>query len=152
MVVAMQSLDNNALKKAMSARGLKVTPQRMAIYGALLSAGGHPSAEEVFGAVRRVLPNVSFDTVYRALLSFTELGIISVHEAGGKKRFDPNLAGHHHLHCMRCNRITDFHSPELDSVKLPPQAGKGFQVLSMRMTVEGICSACSAKNRGRNGR
>lgn len=152
MVVAMQSLDNNALRKAMSARGLKVTPQRMAIYGALLSAGGHPSAEEVFGTVRRVLPNVSFDTVYRTLLSFTEMGIISVQETGGKKRFDPNLAGHHHLHCIRCDRITDFHSPELDGAALPPQAGKGFQVLYRRMTVEGICAACSAKDRSANGR
>lgn len=146
MVVTRQTLDNDALKKTLGARGLKITPQRMAIYGALVSSPGHPSAEEVFRLVRRLLPNVSFDTVYRTLLSFTEMGIISVQEAGGKKHFDSNLQGHHHLHCIRCNRISDFHSPALDRAPLPQEAAGGFHVLSRRMTVEGVCARCAAKN------
>ena len=39
--------------------GLKMTPQRMAVYKVLLESREHPSAEMVFRKVRKLIPNKS---------------------------------------------------------------------------------------------
>ena len=49
--------------------GLKVTPQRVFIYEELLKATDHPSIDDIYQRVKRHLPNISFDTVYRTALS-----------------------------------------------------------------------------------
>ena len=59
--------------------------------------------------LRNSLQNLSqhfFDTVNRTLLSFAHMGILDIVEGYGyPKRFDPNLARHHHFHCLKCHRI-----------------------------------------------
>ena len=57
-------------------KGLRLTHQRLEILRELVGAKDHPSAEMVFGRVRRRLPTISLDTVYRTLSTFDELGII----------------------------------------------------------------------------
>ena len=54
--------------------GLKITPQRMAVYKTLLESKEHPSAEMVWGYVRRLFPGISLDTVNRTLLTLAEIG------------------------------------------------------------------------------
>ena len=53
-------------------RGLRVTPQRLFIYRALIELDRHVSAEEVLAAVGESLPNVSLPTVYSTLDLFED--------------------------------------------------------------------------------
>jgi len=55
----------NAFQAKCREAGLKVTPQRMAVYKVLIESKQHPSAEMVFRKVRGVIPNISLDTVNR---------------------------------------------------------------------------------------
>ena len=144
MTVAKRFLSDDALSSALSEKGLKITPQRMAVYRALLDAGHHPSAEDVYSNVRKSLPHISFDTVYRTLLSFTELDIIWLAAGGDEKmRFDSNLHPHHHFRCVKCQSITDFESKACDALPLPKSLGHYFKVQARRIVLEGLCPKCA---------
>ena len=77
--------------------GLKITPQRIAIYQELLKAKDHPCADDIYKRIVKKIPNISFDTVNRTLLTFSKIGITNVVEGYGQsKRYDPDLNTHHH--------------------------------------------------------
>ena len=125
---------------------LKITPQRTTIYEELLKAKDHPSADTLYNRVRDRLPNISFDTVYRTLLSFSEIGIADVVEGYGEpKRFDPDTREHHHLRCTKCGNIIDFQNELYDNIEIPEKIKKNFKVTKKRVVLEGICKKCEKK-------
>lgn len=122
---------------------IKATPQRLAIYKELSKAKDHPSTDQVFQRVRRRYPNVSFDTVNRTVLTFVESGIIRMVEgSGGGRCFDPILDPHHHLQCIKCYAIIDFFNESYDKLRIPKKLPEGFQVLSKKVVLEGLCKKC----------
>ena len=127
--------------------GLKVTPQRMAVYEALVESEEHPSAEMLFKEVRKIFPTISLDTVNRTLLTLAEIGVaFMVEGSGGPKRFDGGLENHQHLRCVKCQRIIDFHHKPFDNVKVPRVISKRFKVLRKTVYFEGICDLCMEKS------
>src|SRR5512137_372133 len=86
--------------------GVKLTPQRIAILDYLEGNLSHPSADDVYRAILRKFPTMSFATVYNTLEMLKRNGMV-VELTGDpeKKRFDPNPRPHHHLICMHCRRI-----------------------------------------------
>jgi Fur family transcriptional regulator, peroxide stress response regulator len=127
--------------------GLRITPQRTAIYKALVETTEHPSAEMVFRQVRQVFPSISLDTVNRTLLTLSEIGTAFVVEGtGDAKRFDANLDSHQHFKCVRCKRIIDFHDEPYDQIPMPKNLPATFDVLRTTVYVEGVCDLCRQKN------
>jgi len=123
--------------------GLKVTPQRMAVYKALIDSKEHPSADTLCHRVRKILPNISLDTVNRTLLTLAEIGAaFTVEGSGDPKRFDGNLKSHQHFKCIKCKRIIDFHHKPFDNIPVPKSIGKKFTVLKRAVYFEGICDLC----------
>jgi Fur family transcriptional regulator, peroxide stress response regulator len=122
---------------------LKITPQRIAIYEALINDKGHPSADVIFQRIRKKIPNVSFDTVNRSLLSFVDLGLLKVVEGYGRpKRFDPDTDSHHHFQCIKCNKIIDFFDKTLDAIEVPKDIKSRFTVTGKKVVLEGFCDSC----------
>ncbi|VAX35815.1 hypothetical protein MNBD_UNCLBAC01-333 [hydrothermal vent metagenome] len=129
---------------------LKITPQRTAIYKELIKKETHPSADQIFSNVQAVIPNISFDTVYRTLMSFSKAGIINLVTGYGEpKRFDSNVNAHHHFRCIKCFNMTDFYSDACDKVEIPSKIKKQFKVLKKQMILEGICNQCNNQLIGR---
>ncbi|MEN6425348.1 MAG: transcriptional repressor [Phycisphaerales bacterium] len=123
--------------------GLKVTPQRMAVYKALVGTTEHPSAEVVFRKVRRTFPSISLDTVNRTLLTLSDMGAAFVVEGSGDaKRFDANLCTHQHFKCLKCRRIIDFHYEPFDEIAVPENLAGQFTVLRKTVYLEGLCDQC----------
>jgi len=123
--------------------GLKVTPQRIAIYKELLKTKEHPSAEILYEKVSKILPNISLDTVNRTLLTLSEIGAAFVLEgSGGAKRYDAGLEKHQHFKCIKCKRIIDFHHKPFDNIKVPSEISEKFTVLRKTVYLEGICDLC----------
>ena len=123
--------------------GLKVTPQRLAIYRELVVNDGHPSAEMLYEKLKRVLPTLSFDTVNRTLLTFSRIGAAFIVEGSGDaRRFDGGLENHQHFKCVRCKRIVDFHHEPFDDIQLPPAMTRKFDILRKTVYVEGLCDLC----------
>jgi Fur family peroxide stress response transcriptional regulator len=127
---------------------LKITPQRTSVYSAVMKAENHPSADDIFQIVKHEYPNISFDTVNRTLITFTQIGLLMVVESyQGARRFDPHLEDHHHMHCLKCGRIVDFMSDEFDQLIAPKQLTQKFAtVLSSRVILNGICLDCQKKD------
>ncbi len=127
-------------------KGLKITPQRSLIFDELSKAKDHPTSDAIYQRVRKSLPNISFDTVYRTLLSFTEIGIVSLVEGTGEqKRFEPNLHRHHHFRCIKCYTIYDFENDAYDNIAVPDAVRKQGVIINKRVVLEGICSKCKGK-------
>ncbi len=123
---------------------LKITPQRMAIYRALVDADQHPTADVMFQTIRNEYPSISFDTVNRTLLTFAAIGLVDVVEVfGGPKRFDPNVDDHHHLHCVACGRIIDFEHKNYADLDVPAAIARRFTVISKRVVLKGLCETCA---------
>lgn len=123
--------------------GLRVTPQRLGVWKALSGNREHPSADKVYRAVRKMLPNISFDTVNRTLVHFAELGLVHVVEGTSEvKRYDPVTREHHHMRCVKCGRILDFENEGYNSLAVPQEVTRQFQIIRKRVVLEGLCRTC----------
>ena len=122
--------------------GLKVTPQRLAVFRALDGNRSHPSAESVHAAVVAELPTVSLRTVYSVLGELAELGEILQFDLGtGSSRFDPNLDPHHHLVCERCGSVYDVHVDH-PGVRPTSASAEGFRITGTEIVFRGLCATC----------
>ena len=127
-------------------RDLNMTPQRTAIYEELLESKDHPCAEDVYDRVKKILPGISLDTVYRTLTSFADMGVVHVVEGYSEsKRYDPDISMHHHFRCQRCNKIVDFSNKDYDNLKVPREFRKKFNVSKVKVILEGMCEKCAKK-------
>ena len=123
--------------------GLKITPQRTAIFQELLKAKDHPTAEVIYKSIVNKIPNISFDTVNRTLLTFSKIGIIRIVEGYGQaKRYDPDIGAHHHFRCTRCACIIDFHNKGYDNIAIPAEINERFTVTGKKVVLEGLCGRC----------
>lgn len=128
-------------------RGVPLTHQRRAVLEVLLERSDHPTADQIFEAVQDPSPQISRRTVYRVLDTLAELGLIRrVHHPGAAARFDAKTHRHHHLVCIRCSKIVDLESPELDAVALPEGRPHGFDVRDFSVQLMGMCPACRKKD------
>jgi Fur family peroxide stress response transcriptional regulator len=123
--------------------GMNVTPQRIAIYRALLEVADHPSPEAIYARVRPAMPSLSLATIYKTLEALAKLGLVSeLPSTGNARRYDGNADQHHHLVCTRCKRVTDYYDPTLDRV--PPRARlAGFEAHHVSVHIHGLCAACA---------
>jgi len=136
------ALFNEACRKS----GARITHQRMEIFREVAQSGDHPDAEKVFQGVRKRMPTVSQDTVYRTLWWLKELGLIkTIGPLRERTRFDANLSRHHHFVCIRCGLICDFYSDKFDKLKLPELVQSIGHAEMTRVEVKGICHKCAAK-------
>jgi len=127
-------------------RGMKVTHQRMEIFKELVASQEHPDAESVYTRVRRRVPAISRDTVYRTLSTLEGEGLIRRTEVlSGPARFDANTDRHHHFVCTACGAIKDFYSPALDRLPIPRAVKNLGRIESAQVQVRGLCSACVAR-------
>lgn len=130
-------------------QGLSVTHQRLAVYRCVLEDDSHPDAERVFDRVRRRVPTISLGTVYKALDTLEELGVVAQVDASrSATRYEAVIDPHHHLVCESCGRILDLHAPEY-SVLRPASPVEGFEVLSCSVQFRGVCRVCSGHRKKR---
>ena len=133
------------LTELFRARGLKVTPQRQAIFGILHGSDVHPSAETVYARAVEHMPTISLRTVYQTLHDLAEMGEIQELDLGtGSARFDPNVDSHHHLVCERCGSVRDIYA-EFAGVSVPRGKAHGFRVSSTEIVFRGLCADCHAR-------
>ena len=130
------------VKQCRSAR-MRVTPQRLLIFRALLRDESHPSPDRLFRRIKRSHPTISHATVYTALEAFARRGMIArltpLHET---VRFDPITKPHHHVVCIRCKEVSNLDSPEFDSLTIPEHVRRRNIVLGHSVYVNVLCPAC----------
>ena len=97
--------------------GLKVTPQRLVVLEAVTKLGDHPTAERIIDFIKQNHPNIAVGTVYKTLETFVEKEIIEkVKTDKDIMRYDAILEKHHHLYCIKSDRIEDYYDDELNQI------------------------------------
>lgn len=104
-------------REKLQERGLKVTPQRVAIYEAIVKLNNHPTAENIIDYIKINHPNISVGTVYKVLDSLVENELLrKVKTDKDIMRYDAVLSNHHHLYCAETDRIEDYEDDKLNQL------------------------------------
>ena len=131
----------NRSKERIAEKGLKVTPQRIAVFESLLQSSEHPTAEMVMQDLEKRFSSISTGTVYRVLETFVEVGLVRrVKTEKDIKRYDAHIQDHHHLYCEESNRVRDYEDEELNKLLTNYFKNKnipGFDVRSIRVQIDG---------------
>lgn len=136
-----------AFESACREAGLRLTHQRLEIFRELSQATDHPSAETLHQRLRRTIPTISLDTVYRTLATFSSHGLINkVETIESQARFEATTFRHHHLICSRCREIIDFQWPAIDEATLPEEVTPWGRVDTRNVVVYGVCKSCLQSN------
>jgi Fur family transcriptional regulator, peroxide stress response regulator len=124
--------------------GLRMTPQRTVLLSVLGRMRHHPTADELYRRVQKILPSLSPATVYRNVQILVRAGVISTLErAGDAVRYDSNPDEHHHFICNRCGRVVDVYLSSVDyRVDAMNSSLDGAQIESCAVQLRGVCPQC----------
>lgn len=131
------------LAKLLKEQHISVTPQRLEILKTIMSRYDHPSADNIYQEVRQQLPMISFNTVYKTLETFCQLGlIIKINPLHEMARYDGNTSPHTHMVCTRCHKVDDLHWQWPTDLPLPDASHLDFRVDFVAVNLFGLCCAC----------
>jgi Fur family ferric uptake transcriptional regulator len=120
-----------------------MTRQRRLVLEELRKLKNHPSAEYLFGIVRKTMPNISLGTVYRNLDVLVNSGmVLKLELAGGQSRYDGDVSPHYHVRCRRCGAVGDLPEAAVMGVSNPRVLESSYIVTGWRMEFDGICPLC----------
>lgn len=137
-------ISDSALRDALEANGQRFTEQRGAVYRFLCSSDEHPSADEVFTAVRSQIADISLATVYKALETLVSCGLASKLSYGdGSARYDARTDDHVHARCLRCGAVRDVHDRSVAGSIPTIHPDDGFRIEGYRLEVVGHCVDCA---------
>lgn len=131
------------IREILATSGIKVTPQRIAVYAALAELG-HANAEQITARVHDTFPSVTIGTIYNVLECFSFNGVISkLNTSGNKMYFDISTHDHHHILCETTGEIVDFGDADLtELIRSYYQArqatnGEDFELTDIRVQLIG---------------
>ncbi len=133
---------------ALRRRGERVTPARRAILEVLSATPEHLSVDDVLGRALEISPGLHRTTVYRAMETLGELGLVThVHTDHGPAFYHlaESLAGGRHLHvrCRVCERIVDVPADLLEDAARRLRDSVGFVLLADHTALAGLCAQCA---------
>jgi len=135
-----------SIARRLKAKGLKLTPQRLAIIEVLVEKRDlHPGARSVYEEAKKRKKSLSLSTTYATLKQLSNLGIIKTLQFDSmENRYEGNLGEHLNLVCERCGKIIDY---EVSPVARRQEIAKktGFSVTDARLEYYGYCRDCRAK-------
>lgn len=130
----------------LQSRGKRLTQQRRLIVEQVFSHHDHFDADELMDHLAELIAQrkLSRPTIYRTLAELVEAGMLRKMTLGGRGVFehDYGYPSHDHLYCQQCNRLIEFHSPELERIRDQVAERHDFEVSSHRMFVTGLCADC----------
>ena len=123
-----------------------LTPQRQAVLRVINETAEHLTAGEIYEAARRLLPTISFATVYNSLKYLREAGLVGEISFGkASSRYDRETARHDHALCTRCGKLVDFDLEETPQLVRAAARRSRFKPESIHLTLVGVCPDCQAK-------
>ncbi len=134
--------------KQLKERGLKVTPQRLAIIEVLIEKRDfHPGARLIYKEAKKKKKSLSLSATYATLNELSRHGIIKTLQFDRmENRYEGNLEEHINLICERCKKIQDYKvSIGVDQKEVAKKTG--FSITDTRLEYYGYCRECHAKRK-----
>lgn len=126
-------------------RGLKRTPERLAVCEAAASLEGHFDIENLERAVRRRRRRVHRASIYRTLPLLVEAGLIRHVPSNEEHEHYEHLYrhGHHfHLRCRKCGKVVEIHRNVVEKLQMQLARNYGFQITGHTLDMVGYCPDC----------
>jgi len=122
-------------------QGHKYTDKREDMLRYFDEENSYRTARALLESMRESYTNISFDTIYRNLHLFVELGILEVTELEGEKHFRIKCDSHHHHHfiCLDCGQTKEIHTCPMNTVK---QELQDFAIEDHKFEIYGKCPTC----------
>ena len=129
------------IRKKLIEKGLKITPQRVAILEAIIKLNNHPTAENIINYIRKNHPNIATATVYKILDALVTNELINkVKTERDIMRYDAFLEKHHHLYSSDSDRIEDYLDDELNEIlgkHFEKKGIPGFKIENIKLQIIG---------------
>ena len=124
----------------------RATKQRETILKILRNTRSHPTADQIYDAVRKDITNISKGTVYRNLQVLREDGAISELNLNGTLSiYEEKQDRHYHFRCDQCGQVFDLDEPVNTEIDKRVSARTGFKVSSHQTEFRGLCKDCQQK-------
>ena len=130
----------------------RVTRARQAVIEVLDATDEHLAADEIVARAEASAPGVHRATVYRALSTLGELGLITHTHVGGSATVYhlavPEVSAqagsnpHAHLQCTSCQAVIDIPADVLESLISRVDREVGFLVEPHHAALLGLCADC----------
>lgn len=132
------------MRQIIGANGLRFTKQRALVLEIIRQGHEHQDADEVYRQARKKEPHLSLSTVYRSLQMFKKLGLIEeLHFDESHHHYEVKPASeHHHLVCLGCGKVIEFHYPISRYVKKNVAEAKDFEIIETDVHMTGFCPQC----------
>ncbi|CUO93806.1 transcriptional repressor [Clostridium sp. NSJ-49] len=122
---------------------LKLTPQRLAVYQYLMGTKDHPSAEAIYKALQPIYPTMSLATVYKALKTLVEVGLVQEINVGeGNFRYDATVNDHAHIQCLKCSRVDDLEIDSFPNLNQIAAENSKYEIKWNKLFFYGVCESC----------
>ena len=134
-------LTTGNISEALTAAGLRRTPQRIALLDYLLRHPDHATVDELWPALNKRRACASRATVYNTLHSLVKAGLVREFKLDASAaRYDALLHPHHHFVCDRCGVVEDLEWFEVPALRQTKSARRSIR--SYEVVVRGECAKC----------
>lgn len=124
-------------------RNIAPSHQRVMILKYLVENQCHPTVDQIFSALRGIIPTLSKATVYNTLNTFIGAKLVRVLSIeDNETRYDIVTETHGHFKCSSCGRIYNF---AVDIDRYVSEDLRDFQIAEKNVYFKGVCQTCIAK-------
>jgi len=138
------------LRQYLKNKGLLHSKQREQVLDVFLKTEKHLTIGDLYELVRKKNPKIGLATVYRAMRVICAAGLARETDFGdGVRCFEHEYQHQHHDHlvCLKCGKITEVMSPEIEKLQERLAKKYSFTPLRHRMQIFGICRKCKRKGK-----
>ncbi len=136
---------DEAFRLYLKERGMRYTPERVAILEELKLVNGHLDVDELYDRLRSKGRKVSRATIYRTLKILTEMGYVKKLNFGERGyRYESNLDKicHDHMICSHCGKVVEFSEPRIKEICQEVAKKMGFNMTNYCLNILGVCKEC----------
>ena len=140
-MIQMPFLKTGDEKRILLEHGVRPLNHRVAVYRYLVENQNHPTADDIYGDLKKQMASISRTTVYNVLNLLCDQNVVKrIAIEKNEMRYDANTENHIHFRCIECGNVYDLHSVSFPEVKMPD----GFTVEDVQVNITGRCPACEA--------
>ena len=149
------SINQEEFKEMLTAKGLKLTNQRLIVLKVLDKHRDiHMAAEDIYKLVKAECPDIGLATVYRTVQLLLEMQLVDrINLDDGCVRYEighrvdgESKHTHHHLICKDCGKVLSFNDDLLEELENHIEKMTGFRVLDHELKFYGQCKDCAEKS------
>ncbi len=131
-------------KALLKEKGLKSTPQRLAVLHVLHESTGYLSINDILEKTKHLTPRTGLATIYRTLDIFVEIGLATrVHFQSGSSFYVHSDHTHNHqIICTICNKTMDFSECPFEDYLEDLSSRNGFKMHKHLFQIYGECNDC----------